>query len=95
MNAHLVFLQATLLHQFVPLLLERDDDQGDEDVDEEEREDDEVHDVEDGHLHAVASARAMIFLGHVYWVLENPETAHKHPHKQWLKWAPTFPVHAH
>lgn len=70
---HLIFLQVTLLHHFVPLLLECDNDEGDEDVDEEEREDYKVHDVEDGHLHAVASAGAVVFLGHVYWVLENPE----------------------
>lgn len=65
-KAHLIFLQVTLLHHFVPLLLECDDDEGDEDVDEEEGEDYKVHNVEDGHLHAVASAWAVIFLGHVY-----------------------------
>jgi len=35
------------------LFLERNDNERDEDVDEEKREDDEVDDVEDGHLHAV------------------------------------------
>lgn len=61
------------------MLLECDDDEGDEDVDEEEGEDYKVHNVEDGHLHAVAPARAVILLGHVNGVLENPEAAQKCP----------------
>ena len=42
------------------LFLERDDDERDEDVDEEERKDNEVDDVEDGHLHAIAGLRAVV-----------------------------------
>ena len=50
-----------MLNELVlPLLLERDDDEGDEDVDEKEGEDDEVDDVEDGHLHAVARLRTVV-----------------------------------
>lgn len=68
---YLVLLQAALLHHLVPLLLEGDDDESHEDVDKEEREDDEVDDIEDGHLHAVAATRASVFLRHVDGVLQD------------------------
>jgi len=52
-----------VVDQFVlALLLERDDDQCDEDVDKEEREDDEVNDVEDRHLDAEARLRASVLV---------------------------------
>ena len=70
-SGHLVLLQSALLDHLVPLLLEGDDDEGHEDVDEEEGEDHEVDHVEDGHLHAVAAARAHVLLRHVRGVLED------------------------
>lgn len=69
---HLVFLQAVFLHHLIPLLLEGDDDQGHEDVDEEEGEDHEVDDIEDGHLHAVPGAGALVLEGGIHRVLEDP-----------------------
>lgn len=71
---HLVLLQTAFLHHLVPLFLEGDDDESNEDVDEEERKDDKVDDVEDGHLHPVAVARASVLLRHVYGVLQDPTT---------------------
>jgi len=52
------------------LLLERDDDERHEDVDEEERKDDEVDDVEDGHVHAKARLRAAVLVRGVNRVLQ-------------------------
>jgi len=53
------------------LLLERDDDERHEDVDEEERKDDEVDDVEDGHLHAIARLRTAVLPRRVDRVLQH------------------------
>ena len=55
----------------LPLLLERDDDEGDKDVDEEEGEDDEVDNVEDGHLHAVPGLWASTLICGVNGILQN------------------------
>lgn len=66
---YLVFLQTTLRQGFVSLLLERDDNQGHEDVDEEEREDNEVDHVEDGHLDAVTRTGTLVLEGGVHGVL--------------------------
>lgn len=74
---HLILLQAALLHHFIPLLLERDDDESHEDVDKEEREHDKVDDVEDGHLHPVAVARTSVLLCHIHRVLQHPDRAEK------------------
>ena len=69
---HLILIEV-LVDQFVlTLLLERDDDQRHEDVDEEEWEDDEVDDVEDGHLHAEAGRGALVDERRVHRVLEDP-----------------------
>lgn len=59
---YLIFLQAALWHHFVTLLLEGDDDQSHKDVHEEERKDDEIHNVENGHLHAEARIWAPILI---------------------------------
>ena len=69
---YLIFLQAVFLHHLVPLLLEGDDDQGHKDVDKEEGEHHKVDDVEDGHLHAVPGAGALVLEGGVHGVLEDP-----------------------
>jgi hypothetical protein len=47
----LIFVNFRLLELGLPLLLEGDDDQGHEDVHEEEGKDDEVNNVENGHLY--------------------------------------------
>jgi len=59
------------------LLLERDDDERDEDVDEEEWKDDEVDDVEDGHLHAEVGLRTLVLVRRVHRVNQHPEIPHK------------------
>jgi len=52
-----------MIYEFVlSLLLKRDDYQGNKDVDEEERKDNEVNNVEDGHFHSEARLRAVIFI---------------------------------
>ena len=47
------------------LFLEGDDDEGHEDVDEEERKDDEVNDIKDGHLHPVSGLWSFVFSSYV------------------------------
>ena len=60
--ADLIFIQF-LVNEFIfSLLLESDDDEGDEDVDEEEWKDDEVDDVKNGHVHAMAWLGAHVHL---------------------------------
>lgn len=71
--SHLIFLQATLGHGFVALLLKGDDDQSHEYVDEEEGEHHKVDHIEDGRLHAEAWCWALVLIGSVHRVLQNPE----------------------
>ena len=52
-SLYLILIQILVYELVLSLLLESDDDQGDEDVDEKEREDNEVDDVEDRHVHSV------------------------------------------
>ena len=52
-------------------LVEGDDDQGHEDVDEEEREDDEVNNVEDGHLSAEPGDRTLVLVRRGHRVLQD------------------------
>ena len=54
------------------LLLEGDDDQGDEDVHEEEWEDNKVDNVEDGHLDTVQLDRGLVFIRNGHGLLEDP-----------------------
>lgn len=75
MQNHLILLQAALLHHLIPLLLECDDDESHKDVDEKERKDDKVDDVEDRHLHPVAVARTSVLFGHIHRVLQDPGRA--------------------
>jgi len=52
-----------MIDEFVcSLILKRDDDERDKNVDEEERKDDEVDDVEDGHLHAEVGLWTMVLV---------------------------------
>ena len=53
------------------LLLEGYDDQGNEDVDEEERKNDEVDDVEYGHLHSEVGLRSTVLVRHVHRMDED------------------------
>ena len=67
-----------MVNKFIrSLLLERDDDESDEDVDEEERKDDEVDDVEDGHLHAEVGLRTLVLVRRVHRVDQHPEVPQK------------------
>ena len=63
-----------MIDEFVgSLLLERNDDERDEDVDEEEWEDDEIDDVEDGHLHAEVGLRTVVLVRRVHRVDQHPD----------------------
>ena len=53
------------------MLLEGDDDEGNKDVDEEEWEDDEVDDVEDGHLNAIERDWSLVFVCDCHRLLEH------------------------
>jgi len=65
-----------VVDQFVlALLLERDDDQSDEDVDEKERKDDEVDDVENGHLHAVTGLWTVVFYRRIHGMRQHTACA--------------------
>ena len=59
-NTRLLVLVHVILQLRLPELVEGDNDQGNEDVDEEEGEDDEVDDVEDGHLGAEEGDRRLV-----------------------------------
>lgn len=74
---YLILLQAALRQRLVSLLLEGDDDQSDEDVDKEEREDDEVDHIEEGHFYPVAWTGTLIFKGGVHRVFQDPEKRKK------------------
>ena len=54
------------------LFLKSDDDQGHEDVDEEEGEDNEVDDVEDGHLHSEERYRSLVLVRRRHRLLKDP-----------------------
>jgi len=71
-STHLVFVDFVVDELVGALLLERDDDESDEDVDEEERKHDEVDDVEDGHLHAEVRLRSLVLVRRVHGVDEHP-----------------------
>ena len=57
---YLIFVDLRFLQLGLSLLLESDDDQGHEDIDEEERKDDEVDNVENGHLGAEERDRRLV-----------------------------------
>ena len=68
---HLILVDFPVLKLRLALLLERDDNEGDEDVDEEEGEDDEEHNVEDRHLYPKQGDRSLILVGRSHGVLKN------------------------
>jgi hypothetical protein len=72
LQKYLIFVEFLIGKFVLPLFLECYDDQGNEDVDEEKREHDEIYDVEDGHLHSVPGLWTMIFSGGVDGMFQNP-----------------------
>lgn len=69
---HLILLQTAFVNHLIALLLEGDDDQSHKDVDKEEREDHEVDNVENRHLHAVPSTWPHVLLRDISRVLQDP-----------------------
>jgi len=76
-SSDLVLVELVVDQLVLALLLERDDDKSDEDVDEEERKDDEVDNVEDGHLHAVARLRTVVLYRCIHGVRQHAVCAYK------------------
>jgi len=69
-----------VIDEFVgALFLERDDDESNEYVDEEERKDDEVDDVEERHLHAVVGLRALVLVRRIHRMDQHPGSPHQPP----------------
>lgn len=85
MVSHLVFLQTALLHHFVALLLEGNDDEGHKYVDEEEGEHHKINDIEDRHLHPVPLTGTPVLLGHIHRVLQNSAMPNKRGFKERLR----------
>lgn len=68
---YLILIDFTVLQFSFSLLLERDDNQGHEDVDEEEWKDDEVDDVENGHFDAKVLDGALVLVRGRHRVLQD------------------------
>jgi hypothetical protein len=73
----LIFVDLAVLQFRLALLLEGDDNQGNEDVDEEEREHYEVHHVEDGHFDAKVLNWTLVFVRRRHRVLQHSGKEHK------------------
>lgn len=67
--SHLIFLQATLWHGLVSLLLEGYDDQSHKYVDKEEGKNHKVDHIKDGCLHAEAWTGALVLIRGIHRVL--------------------------
>ena len=74
-RACLILVELTVLVLLLPLLLERNDHESDEDVDHEERNDDDVDDVEDRHCRSV-----VVDLAHPFFVRVNAIVHHTNTH---------------
>jgi len=72
-NICLVFVEFLVDELVLSLLLERDDDESDEDVDEKERKHDEVNNVEDCHIHSVARLWTAVLSSRVDRMLQNTD----------------------
>lgn len=68
---YLVFVKLSILQLSLSLLLEGDDDQSNEDVNEEERENNEVDDVEYGHFDCDLWLWPMVLKGGSHGILEH------------------------
>lgn len=69
---HLVLVDLAVLQLGLALLLERDDDEGHENVDEKEGEDDEKDNVENGHFDAEKGNGTFVLVGGCHGVLKDP-----------------------
>ena len=76
-SLYLIFIDFGLFQLGFSLLLKCDDDQGHEDVDEEEGEDDEVDDVENGHLGAEQGDRRLVLESRGHRLLQHTEERRK------------------
>jgi hypothetical protein len=76
---YLVFVDVSFGELFLALLLKRDDNQSDENVDEEERKDDEIDYVEESHFHATAWYRALVRLCRFDRMLQYAEIINEKP----------------
>ena len=72
-DARLLVLVHVVLELRLAKLVEGDDDQGHEDVNEEEGEDNEEHNVEDGLLSAEPWDRTLVLICGCHGVLQDPE----------------------
>lgn len=68
---YLILVDLSVLELGLALLLKGDDDQGHEDVDEEKREDDEEHDIEDGHFDAEERYGALVLVSGGHRMLQH------------------------
>jgi len=71
-HEYLIFIEVFIGKLVLSLFLKRYDDQGNEDIDEEKWEHDEVHDVEKSHLYPVSRLRTVIFDSGVDGMFQNP-----------------------
>ena len=68
---NLIFVNFRLLKLGLTLLLKCDDDQGHENIDEKEREDNEVNNVEYGHLYSIHWNGTLIFISNSHGLLQD------------------------
>ena len=71
MRTYLILVDLTVLQFGLALLLEGDDDQGHENIDEEERKHDKVHNIKDGHLYAEILNWTLVFVCGSHRVLQH------------------------
>ena len=69
--SYLIFIDLRLFKFSLALLLESDNDQGDENVDKEKGKDDEVNDVKNGHFHSEEWYGPLIFKCSRHTLLQN------------------------
>jgi hypothetical protein len=70
-NVYLIFVYFSILKFSLTLFLEGDNNESYEDVDEKERENDEVDDVENGHFDPIVKDGAVVFLGSGHRILQH------------------------
>lgn len=83
---YLIFINLAVLQLRLALLLECDDNQGNEDVHEEEWKHYEVDDIEDGHLDAEVLNWSLILVSSRHRVLEDPVI------EQWMRLMDDFQI---
>ena len=80
---YLILIYLSFLQFRLSLLLERDYNQGHEDVDKEEREDNEVNNVEYGHLYPIHGDGALILISYSHRLLQDPESCNNNISAAW------------